>query len=169
MDDPDIWRWLWLGGAVVLGAGEILTTTFFLLPFALGALVAAVLAFLGVAVAVQLIVFAVVSVVAFAGMRPLARRLDRIPAERGVGANRLLGEVAVVTEPILAGDGGMIRVGGELWRAQSVDGAAVDLGSRVTIREVRGTRALVEAVPPPAQPHASDPVGPDPAATDPLD
>lgn len=158
MDDPDIWRWLWLGGAVVIGVAEIFTTTFFFLPFALGALVAAVLAFFGVAVAIQLVVFAAVSVLAFGALRPLARRLNRLPTEPGVGANRLLGELAVVVEPIAPGELGMIRVGGEQWRAEGVGGVAVEAGRQVTIREVRGTRAIVEPTPPSVEATGADPI-----------
>lgn len=147
MDDPDVWRWIWLVLAVVAGLGEIATTGFFLLPFSIGALAAAVLAFLGIAVAWQFLTFALVSVLVFAAMRPLAHRLDRaIPPAEGVGAQRLVGMRAVVLEDIPTGDFGMIRVGAEEWRAESVDGQAIPAGSNVTVREVRGTRARVELV-----------------------
>jgi membrane protein implicated in regulation of membrane protease activity len=145
MDDPDLWRWIWLAVAVVAGVGEIATTGFFLLPFALGAVIAAVLALVGVGLAWQLLAFAFVSVAVFAAMRPLARRLDRaIPPTHGVGAQRLVGMRALVIEDIPAEDFGLIRVGSEEWRAESIDGRAVTAGTNVTVREVRGTRARVE-------------------------
>ena len=37
--DGDQWQWLWVGAAVLLGIGELLTAGFFLLPFAVGAVV----------------------------------------------------------------------------------------------------------------------------------
>jgi membrane protein implicated in regulation of membrane protease activity len=145
MDDPDIWRWIWLVLAVLAGIGEIATTGFFLLPFALGAVVAAVLAFLGVAVAWQFLAFAVVSVVVFAALRPVAHRLDRnIPLAQGIGAQRLVGMSAVVLEEIPPGAFGMIRVDAEEWRAEGIDGRPIPAGTNVTIRDVRGTRARVE-------------------------
>jgi membrane protein implicated in regulation of membrane protease activity len=145
MDDPEVWRWIWLITAVVAGAGEMLTTGFFLLPFAVGALAAALLAFLGVAVAWQLVAFAVVTVVVFLALRPIAHRLDRsVPDVQGVGAKRLVGVGALVLEDIPAGQFGMIRVGSEEWRAESVDGQPIPAGTTVTVRDVQGTRARVE-------------------------
>ena len=43
---PDTWRWIWLAAAVVFAVGEIAVAgSFFLLPFAGGAVAAAVVAF----------------------------------------------------------------------------------------------------------------------------
>lgn len=143
MEDPEVWRWIWLTAAVVLGVGEMFTAGFFLLPFALGALVAAVLAFMGVGLAVQLIVFAVVSVVVFAAFRPLAHRLDQSSEDHGIGAKRLVGASALVLEPIQGTEAGMVRIGTEEWRAESVDGQPIEAGTTVTVKEIRGTRAVV--------------------------
>ncbi len=62
VDEPEFWRWMWLGAAVVFGLGEMTSPgSFFLAPFALGAAVAAVLSFLGVPVGVSWLAFIVVS------------------------------------------------------------------------------------------------------------
>jgi membrane protein implicated in regulation of membrane protease activity len=146
MDDPNTWRWIWLGAAVVLGVGEMATMGLFLLPFALGALIAGVLAFVGVNFAVQLVVFALVSIVVFAAFRPLAHRLDQSSDDHGVGAKRLVGAAAVVLEEITAGQVGMVRVGAEEWRAVAADDEPIPAGAQVTVREIQGTRAIVEPV-----------------------
>jgi len=146
MDDPNTWQWLWVIAAVVLAGGEMTTAgSFFLLPFALGAVAAAVLAFFGVSVALEWIAFIVVSAATFAAFRPLARKLDRdLPAD-GIGAKRLIGETATVLDAI-PGDGdelGLIRVHREHWRAESRDGTPIEAGAKVRVVEVRGTRAIV--------------------------
>ena len=157
MDDPDVWRWIWLVGAAVLAVGEMATMGFFLAPFALGALVAAGLAFLGVSLAIQLVAFALVSVAAFAALRPLARRLDRSSDDRGVGARRLVGASALVLSDNPGHDFGMIRVGAEEWRAESTVDETIPAGAFVVVLEVRGTRAVVVAqeapTPSPDQPN----------------
>jgi len=144
MDDPETWRWIWLVAAVVLGVGEIATMGFFLLPFALGALAAGVLAFAGAGIAIQFVVFAVVSVVVFIALRPLARRLDRSVPDHGVGSRRLIGAEAVVVAEIPAGEVGMVRIGGEEWRAESLTGLPIGERTTVVVRAIRGTRAVVE-------------------------
>lgn len=130
---------------VVFGIGEMAAAgSFFLAPFALGAAVAAILAFANVSVGVQWAVFLGVSIVSFLAMRPLARRLDRHRTPRGIGANRLVGEHGRVIEHIGAAHSpGMVLLGAERWRAESADGRPIEVDTQVVIAEVRGTRVLV--------------------------
>lgn len=150
MDDPEVWRWIWLVAAAAFFAGELASPgSFFLLPIAIGAAVASVLAFLDVNVGVEAVVFLVVSVVVFGAMRPLARRLDREGVTLGVGARRLIGEPATVVEAIPAGphELGTVRVHREEWRAESIDGNPVPAGAIVHVLEQRGTRLVVTSTP----------------------
>ncbi|HET8930837.1 MAG TPA: NfeD family protein [Acidimicrobiales bacterium] len=146
LGEPHTWQWIWLVAMVVFGLGEMAAAgSFFLAPFALGAAVAAILAFLNVPLGIEWAAFLVVSVVSFLAMRPLARRLDRENRSAGIGANRLLGQAAQVTEAI--GNGhmpGMVLLGGEKWRAESADGQEIAADTPVVVTDVRGTRVVVE-------------------------
>ena len=147
MDTPEEWRWVWLIATAVFAIGEMATPgSFFLAPFALGAFVASILAFAGVSVGVEWIVFLAVSIATLAALRPVARRLDRNALDHGVGARRLVGSRATVLEDI-PGDAelGMVRVDREKWRAQSTDGAPIPAGTVVRVAEVQGTRVIVAA------------------------
>ena len=149
MDDPETWRWVWLAVAVAGLAGEVVTAgTFFLLPFGIGAAAACVAAFAGAGLAMQWLVFVVVSAIASAAVRPLARRLDQGASSDGVGARRWIGMSALVLDDIPPGPDatGLVRVGREEWRAQSRDGAPVPAGTQVTVLEVTGTRLVVTPV-----------------------
>ena len=174
MDSPEQWRWLWLAAAAVFAIGEMATPgSFFLATFAAGAFVAALLAFAGVSVTVEWIVFVAVSVVVLALLRPLARRLDRDALDHGVGSRRLVGRPATVVGAIPAGDEiGMVRIDREQWRAQSIDGTAIPAGVAVRVADVQGTRLIVApldpaaiATPPPSlrTPAAPDSAPPAPA------
>jgi len=144
-----IWAAIWLAAAAVFGIGEILIAgSFFLFPFAVGALAAAVASLIA-PVVVSWVVFIVVSMGAFFGMRPLARRLDaNAPNVAGIGANRLLGVEGIVLAPISAtpGDAGLVKVGTEQWRADTRPGVALAAGTKIRVIEVQGTRLLVEPV-----------------------
>ena len=147
MDTPEEWRWVWLIATAVFAIGEMASPgSFFLAPFALGALVASILAFAGVSVGVEWVVFLAVSIATLAALRPVARRLDRTALDHGVGARRLVGSRATVLEDI-PGDSelGMVRVDREKWRAQSTDGAPIPAGTVVRVAEVQGTRVIVAA------------------------
>ncbi len=150
LNDPDTWRWIWLVAMVLFGVGEIaMVGSFFLIPFAIGAAVAAVLAFVDVVLGVQWLAFLVVSGVSFLAMRPLARRMDVNASISGIGAHRQVGSDATVVEDVGgATDAGLVMIGAERWRAESVDGTKIPAGSPVVVTEVKGTRVVVEPVPP---------------------
>jgi membrane protein implicated in regulation of membrane protease activity len=144
VDEPESWRWVWVVAALAFGLGEMSTPgSFFLAPFGVGALVAAVLAFAGVSVGLEWLAFVVVSVACLFALRPLARRLDQQAAAEGVGSRRLIGREGVVLEAIPAGDLGVVRVEREEWRAVTADRNALAVGSPVTVTAVEGTKVVV--------------------------
>lgn len=142
--DNEVWRWMWTVLAVVLGIGEILTAGFFLLPFAVGAAAAAILAWIGAAVLAQWLVFFGVSIFALAYLRKYIVRQDEGDQPR-VGANRWVGEMGLVLEDIEPDTGaGMVRILNEEWRAKAL--SPIETGTRIVVTEVKGTRLVVERV-----------------------
>jgi membrane protein implicated in regulation of membrane protease activity len=151
---PDTWRWIWLVAALVFTVGEIAVAgSFFLLPFAGGALVAAVIAFAGGSVGLGWLGFVVVSGVCSAVLRPLAKRLDQGPTH-AIGATRWVGREAYVLRDIPAGPGatGLIRLDREEWRAESLMGVPIPAGSTVLVSRVDGTRLVVLPLQEPLEP-----------------
>ncbi len=133
----------WLIAAVALAIGEITTLGFFLAPFAIGALVATILSAAGAGLLICLAAALVVSVVALAGLRPLARSHRRLPPQLRTGTSALVGREAVVLEPV-SEDGGVVKLEGEHWTARSYgDGEVFAPGQRVQVVEIRGATALV--------------------------
>ncbi|HSH23069.1 MAG TPA: NfeD family protein [Acidimicrobiales bacterium] len=146
MDSPEFWRWVWLAVAATAAVGEMATAgSFFVLPFAVGGVVAAVLAFAGVDVAVEWLAFVAVSVAGVVATRPLARRLDSTAPAEGIGARRWIGQTATVLEAIPAGphETGLVRLGRERWRAETLEGTSVAPGTLVKVVDMVGTRLVV--------------------------
>ncbi|MYC85335.1 MAG: NfeD family protein [Acidimicrobiia bacterium] len=145
MMDNEVWRWVWTGLALLMGLGEIVTAGFFLLPFAIGAGLAAVAAWVGAADIVQWLLFFVGTGLSFLYVRRFMRAQD----EDGglvVGPGRYVGMEALVLETIDTGaNTGLIRVEAEEWRATS-EGARIDEGKRVKVVALRGTRLVVSEV-----------------------
>lgn len=166
MDSPEQWRWVWIITSAVFAVGEMATPgSFFLAPLAVGALAAAILAFAGVGVATEWIVFLVVTVVTFAALRPLARRLDRSALDQGIGARRLTGNRGTVIRDIPGQtEIGLVRIDREEWRAQSADGTPIPTGATVRVADVQGTRVIVALTEGPApEPGPPPPVDPPPS------
>jgi len=140
--ENELWRWLWTIFAVVMGIGEIFTAGFFLLPFAIGATAAAILAWLNVVVVAQWLVFFGVSIFSLAYLRRFIGRQDEGEQPR-VGANRWKGELGVVLLDIDPHSGtGMVRVLNEEWRATAPQ--PIPAGSQVIVVDVHGARLVVE-------------------------
>ncbi len=147
--DPEVWRWVWLVAAAAFIVGEITVAgTFFLLPFGLGAAVAAVFAFSGAESATGWTIFVSVSVLATIAVRPIVRRLDATGDPISVGAERLIGQAGVVISDLSADADrmGAVRVGREEWHAESSEGIDLPVGTAIEVIDILGTRALVRPV-----------------------
>lgn len=131
--------------AVLLSALEIVMPGLVLLPFGLGAGVAAVIGALGADPLWQVLVFLVGSLAFFLALRPLSRRLNAVGPTHGVGSERLIGASGTVLEHIAAGDTGMVRIDREEWRAEAADGQVLVPGTNIKVIDVRGTRVVVVA------------------------
>jgi membrane protein implicated in regulation of membrane protease activity len=137
---------LWVIAACLLGVGEMHTGGFYLLPFAVGAALAAIVTVLGVSGLLSGVVFIAASGIVVGTLRPVARRHRRLPPSIRTGAAALVGRRATVLERIANDEGvGCVRIeGGEVWTARSYDDdEVIDAGERVEVVEIRGATALV--------------------------
>lgn len=144
--DNELWRWVWTGMALVMGLGEIFTAGFFLLPFGIGAALAAIAAWTGMAGGVQWLLFFGGTAIAMLLVRRFMRRQDD---EEGllIGPSRYVGMRAVVLESVdMSSNTGLIRVEAEQWRAIT-DGDPIPEGATVEVVGVRGTRLVVAPAP----------------------
>jgi membrane protein implicated in regulation of membrane protease activity len=139
----------WAVLAALAFVGELLTFSFFLLFFSLGAAVGLVAALLGASITVQAVGFVAASILSMVVLRPaLLNRLSLRGSEGYAGHRGITGESAVVTEEIEADGKGMVRIGtGEFWTARSVHpGEKIEQGARVRVLDTDGLTALVDSV-----------------------
>jgi membrane protein implicated in regulation of membrane protease activity len=139
--------WLvWVLVAAVLSIIELLTLTVAAGLLAVAAVAAAVTAALGVGAAGQAAAFAVAGGVSVAVVLPAVLRHRRAarPAARS-GAAALVGQAALVVEPVDA-QHGQVRIGGEVWSARAfAPGQVIPAGATVDVFEIDGATALVYA------------------------
>ncbi|MGB2710054.1 MAG: NfeD family protein [Conexibacter sp.] len=136
---------LWIIAAVALGIGELLTTSFFLAPFGVGALVAALVAAIGGGAVGSWSTFILVSLLMLWVVRPIARSHLRTPAQIRTGTAALIGSRAIVLERIANREGvGCVKIDGEVWTARAYDeDQVIEAGTPVEVVEIRGATALV--------------------------
>jgi membrane protein implicated in regulation of membrane protease activity len=143
------WVAFWVVTALVLLGLEAMSMALVGAYFAVGALAAAIAASLDAELWLQLVVFAVVSVVSLVlTRRPLKAALKSAPLVPS-NAPAIIGRRGVVTIAIAEGTGarGQVRIGTEDWSARPEDaGVGIPAGATVEIVGLEGVTALVRAV-----------------------
>ena len=140
------WFWIWSVLAMFLLVGEIFTAGFFMLPFGIGAIVAAAMAFFEVDPLWQTLAFIIVSTVAFFLLRRFADRMTHEPPEK-MGADRLIGKRGVVIEELTPNSlVGQVRVAREEWRADAPGEGIVPQGTEVIVEGIEGTHLIVRTI-----------------------
>jgi len=140
----DAWLF-WILLAVILAAGEVMSLSFYLAPFAVGALLASVAALAGTGAVVAMLVFLVSSGLLLGFARPIARRHLRTPAQLRTGTAALVGHSAIVTQRVdNDAQSGAVKLDGEVWTARAYDeDEVIEAGRRVHVVEISGATALV--------------------------
>ena len=134
---------VWLVVAAVLGVAELMTTTFALGIIAVGALVAAGVGAMHLAIPFQLLAFVAASAAGLGFVLPIARRHIKQPPLLKTGPAALVGRSARVLEEVTE-HGGRVRIGGEIWSARSYDESLIiPVGRVVDIMQIEGATALV--------------------------
>ena len=141
----NIWFWVWVALAAILSVAEIFTAGFFLLPFGIGAAVAALFEFIWPgSIGWQWGAFVVLSSLMLVVLRRFAERITHEPPQK-VAGDRLLGRVGVALSPLEPDGGlGMVRVDREEWRADHHGSTTLPQGARVKVVAVVGTHLVVE-------------------------
>lgn len=135
----------WLILMAVMIAIEIITLGLSTIWFAIGALAAYVAALFGADVAVQVVVFLVVSLAALFFTRPVAVRFFNNKDREKTNVDSVIGSAAKVIEKIDNFNAkGRVMLNGMEWMARSVDGSEIEAGETVVIKEVSGVKLMCE-------------------------
>jgi len=140
--------WLiWVIISIVCLILELTSGDCFILCFAIGAAVSAIVAGCGANLTVQIIVFAVVSVLSLLLVRPtLLKKLHKPNRERLSNAEAVIGQQGRVSESIAAGGYGRVAIDGDDWKALSADGSAIDKGTTVRVVKMDSIILTVEPI-----------------------
>lgn len=137
--------YVWLIISVIFLFAEITTPgLFFFIAFAIGSLIAAILAFLDFSFVLQCLVGLGVSLFSFWLLRHFfAVRSQGKVIKTNVEA--LVGKNGIVVKAIEPNAFGQVKVEGEIWAAESVDARSLNKGTTVKVERVVGNRLLVKA------------------------
>lgn len=134
----------WLVVVLVLGVIEMFSLELVCLMLAGGALAAALTALATDSWAVQVLVFAIVSLLLLLLVRPsLLRGLNRNTPETRNNAEALIGRRVEILETV-SGLNGLVRLDGDAWTARTVGHQALHTGSFARVVRIDGATAVVE-------------------------
>jgi membrane protein implicated in regulation of membrane protease activity len=139
----------WAVLAAVAFAGELLSVSLFLLFFSVGAVVALLMAFLGLGVALQAAGFIAAWLLSMVVLRPaIMHRISFRSSERYESRDSITGKSWVVTGAIEPSGSGTVRIGStEFWTARALyPEQRIEPGTRVRVLDTDGLTAVVEAV-----------------------
>ncbi|MEU9625861.1 NfeD family protein [Streptomyces luteogriseus] len=133
----------WLLAAAALGAAEFFTLTLVFGLLAGAALVAAVVAGVGIGLAGQLLALVAAAAAGLVLVRPVAlRHMAQQPLVRD-GSDALIGKRAEVMQEVTA-TRGLIKLSGEEWSARALDEShVIPVGALVDVMEIEGATAIV--------------------------
>ncbi|MDO5060630.1 MAG: NfeD family protein [Actinomycetaceae bacterium] len=139
----------WFLIALALAVIEVISVDLFFLTLAIAASAAGIASFFGLGLWWQIAIFAIVSVVLLLTLRPWAKKLlEKSVPNTKLNFQALLGQSAVVEEPVSAEDG-RVRLAGDTWTAITHDGALLPVGTVTYVVEIKGATVVVSQ----AKPH----------------
>ncbi len=138
-----MWQF-WLIAAGVFFIAEIFTVGFLIFWLGVAALIAMIVSFFTSNIIIQTSVFVISSALLLFLTKPLVKKVSK---EDTVPTNvfAIIGKTAVVIKDINCIEGtGQIKVNGEVWSAEGINGKDIPKDSEVEIVEIRGVKAIVE-------------------------
>lgn len=116
--------YIWIICSILLIIGEILTFQLWMLCMAVGCIAALITWISGANLAVQIIIMAIATLIAYIAGIPLYKRIHknttcRIGHRARTGMEALLGRKAEVVHDIRPGQIGRVRIDGDFWQARS--------------------------------------------------
>lgn len=143
-----LWFWVWFALAIFFSVAEVFTVSFFMLPFAIGAVGAEASQLFGVPLAGQVIVFFALSVLSLLIVRPFAKKVTQKSPTSSSGIDRILNKEGVLIRPITPDEPfGRLHILGEDWLCAADDGvSSFEVGQPALVVRVDGTKAMIRHV-----------------------
>ena len=141
-----LWQ-IWAVVAVICLILELTAGDFFIICFSIGAFFAAIAAALGMGIYVQLLTFAVFTLISLFWVRPFAQRyLHKGEDNRVSNADALLGRQGRVVETVKADGFGRVQIDGDIWKAVTNEHDDILEGTSVRVVDRESTIITVETL-----------------------
>lgn len=143
----ELWH-IWVLVALVFFIIEIFTSGFAVACFSIGALGSAVAAACGLSILWQMVIFAILSIIALITVRPLVVKLFfKKDEDYKTNGSALIGRHGRVSEAINPSTGkGRVAIDGDDWKAVSAAGTAIAKGTEVEVVSIDSVIVTVKTL-----------------------
>ena len=136
-----VYAWIWLAVVVFTLVIEFATTEIVSIWFFVGSLISMILAICKVDPAIQIVVFVIISFLALLIARPFVKKWTK-RNEIKTNVDSIIGRIAIVTEDIIDGNRGVVKLDSQEWSAISNDD--IVKGTKVVILSIEGNKLIVK-------------------------
>lgn len=142
---PNVMPWVWLGILVICIVIECFTFSLTTIWAALASVPLIFISRTSLSLQVQILIFAVITLLLIIGTRPLALKLLR--KEKNENINNLEGQKVIVTKKITATEKGEAKASnGVIWTAKSNNSSEIEKDSVCRILKIEGNTLIVELI-----------------------
>ena len=142
---PNVMPWIWTGILVICIVIECFTFSLTTIWAALASVPLIFISRTSLSLQVQILIFAVITLLLIIGTRPLALKLLR--KEKNENINNLEGQKVIVTKKITATEKGEAKASnGVIWTAKSNNSSEIEKDSVSRILQSEGNTLIVELI-----------------------
>ena len=142
-----MWQF-WLIASGIFFIAEIITTGFLVFWLGIAGLITMCISFLTHNLMIQGSIFVILSAILILATKPFVKKfVDKKNNSKKTNAFSIIGKTALVIKDIDSINGvGQIKVDGEIWSAEGVNGSNIEKGTKVKIKQIDGVRAIVTPI-----------------------
>lgn len=139
-----MWQF-WLIASGIFFIAEIITTGFLVFWLGIAGLITMCVSFFTDNIIIQTAVFVIFSAVLILATKPFVKKfVSKKVTNEKTNAFSIIGKKALVIKDIDSINGvGQIKVDGEVWSAEGIDGSNIEKGTEVEVTKIDGVRAIV--------------------------
>lgn len=140
-----MWQF-WLIAAGIFFVAEIFTAGFLIFWLGISALIAMIISFITTDLIIQTTFFVVFSVILMFATRPFINKFFHTESIK-TNAFSIIGKKGIVIKDINSiNSTGQIKVNGEVWSAEDLNGQNIPKDSEIEVVSINGVKAIVSAI-----------------------
>ena len=142
-----MWQF-WLIASGIFFIAEVITTGFLVFWLGISGLITMCVSFFTDNLIVQTTIFVIFSAILILATKPFVKKfVNKYDNNEKTNAFSIIGKKAIVIKDINSINGvGQIKVDGEVWSAEGINGSNIEKGTEVEVTKIDGVKAIVSPV-----------------------